>query len=147
MEIREASDKFQLFLKETDSKTEIKIYEKFIAILSDLNNRDLTNDELQAVEEKLGALSFNQNLESRKKYYRQNLKQFTLFLKEKLSLVSKGYYLAIGMSLGMCFGVAFGAAFDNVSSGLVVGMLIGMAFGATKDSKSKKEGKVLNTVL
>jgi hypothetical protein len=147
MKLDEASAFFKNLIIESDTKTEIKIYKNFISIFTDLNNRDLSEEQLKSIEEKLDSLNFNENSDNRKKHFKQKLNLFVGYLKEKLSLISKGYYTAIGMSLGMSFGVAFGAAFKNVSYGLIFGMLIGMLIGIAKDSKAKKEGKVLSTNL
>ena len=147
MKLDEASAFFKNLIIESDNKTEIKIYKDFISIFTDLNNRDLSEEQLKSIEEKLDSLNFNENSDNRKKHFKQKLNLFVGYLKEKLSLISKGYYTAIGMSLGMSFGVAFGAAFKNVSYGLIFGMLIGMLIGIAKDSKAKKEGKVLSTNL
>ncbi|WP_283642842.1 hypothetical protein [Croceibacter atlanticus] len=147
MKLDEASAFFKNLIIESDNKTEIKIYKNFISIFTDLNNRDLSEEQLKSIEEKLDSLNFNENSDNRKKHFKQKLNLFVGYLKEKLSLISKGYYSAIGMSLGMSFGVAFGAAFKNVSYGLIFGMLIGMLIGIAKDSKAKKEGKVLSTNL
>ena len=147
MKLDEASAFFKNLIIESDNKTEIKIYKNFISIFTDLNNRDLSEEQLKSIEEKLDSLNFNENSDNRKKHFKQKLNLFVGYLKEKLSLISKGYYTAIGMSLGMSFGVAFGAAFKNVSYGLIFGMLIGLLIGIAKDSKAKKEGKVLSTNL
>lgn len=147
MKLDEASAFFKNLIIESDNKTEIKIYKNFISIFTDLNNRDLSEEQLKSIEDKLDSLNFNENSDNRKKHFKQKLNLFVGYLKEKLSLISKGYYTAIGMSLGMSFGVAFGAAFKNVSYGLIFGMLIGMLIGIAKDSKAKKEGKVLSTNL
>ena len=147
MKLDEASAFFKNLIIESDNKTEIKIYKDFISIFTDLNNRDLSEEQLKSIEEKLDSLNFNENSDNRKKHFKQKLNLFVGYLKEKLSLISKGYYTAIGMSLGMSFGVAFGAVFKNVSYGLIFGMLIGMLIGIAKDSKAKKEGKVLSTNL
>ena len=147
MKLDEASAFFKNLIIESDTKTEIKIYKNFISIFTDLNNRDLSEEQLKSIEEKLDSLNFNENSDNRKKHFKQKLNLFVGYLKEKLSLISKGYYTAIGMSLGMSFGVAFGAAFKNVSYGLIFGMLIGMLIGIAKDCKAKKEGKVLSTNL
>lgn len=147
MKLDEASAFFKNLIIESDNKTEIKIYKNFISIFTDLNNRDLLEEQLKSIEEKLDSLNFNENSDNRKKHFKQKLNLFVGYLKEKLSLISKGYYTAIGMSLGMSFGVAFGAAFKNVSYGLIFGMLIGLLIGIAKDSKAKKEGKVLSTNL
>ena len=147
MKLDEASAFFKNLIIESNNKTEIKIYKNFISIFTDLNNRDLSEEQLKSIEEKLDSLNFNENSNNRKKHFKQKLNLFVGYLKEKLSLISKGYYTAIGMSLGMSFGVAFGAAFKNVSYGLIFGMLIGMLIGIAKDSKAKKEGKFLSTNL
>ena len=113
MKLDEASAFFKNLIIESDNKTEIKIYKSFISIFTDLNNRDLSEEQLKSIEEKLDSLNFNENSDNRKKHFKQKLNLFVGYLKEKLSLISKGYYTAIGMSLGMSFGVAFGAAFKN----------------------------------
>jgi len=145
MKINATSDFFKNLLTETKEKSEIRVYKKFIAILSDLINKDLTEKPLKLIEDELETL--NLNPVNRKKYFKQKFNEFTTFLKDKLSLISEGYYTSIGISLGLCFGVAFGAAFKNVSYGLIFGMLIGLAIGTSLDSKAKKEGKVLKTKM
>lgn len=147
MKLNKASAFFKNLIIESDNKSEIKIYERFISILTELDSRDLSEEQLKSIEEKLDSLNFNENSDNRKKHFKQQLNLFVGYLKKKLSLISKGYYTAIGMSLGMSFGVAFGAAFENVSYGLIFGMVIGMIIGTAKDSKAKKEGKVLSTNL
>jgi len=147
MNINEASDFFKSLISETDKNSEIRVYERFIGILSDLKNRDLTEKQLQSIEKELDTLNLNVSSENRKKHFKEKLNLFIKYLKEKFSLISEGYYTAIGISLGMSFGVAFGAAFNNVSYGLIFGMLIGLIVGAAMDSKAKKEGKVLRTKL
>jgi hypothetical protein len=147
MKLNKASAFFKNLITESDNKSEIKIYEKFILILDDLNSRNLSEEQLKSIEEKLDSLNLNQDSENRKKDFKQKLNLFVGYLKEKLSLISKGYYTSIGMSLGMSFGVALGAAFVNISYGLIFGMLIGMVIGIVKDSKAKKEGRVLSTNL
>jgi len=147
MKIVAASTFFKKLLLETSNRSEIKIYEKFISILAELSNRNLTEEELKSIEEKLDSLNFNEHSDNRKKHFKKKLNLFIGYLKEKLSLISKGYYTAIGMSLGTSFGVAFGAAFENVSLGLVFGMLVGIIIGTAKDAKAKKEGKVLSVSL
>ena len=147
MNINDACNFFKKLITETDEKSEIRVYHKFITILSDLENRELTDEQLQSIEKELDSLNLNASSENRKKHFMKKLNLFIKYLKEKFSLISEGYYTAIGISLGLSFGVAFGAAFNNVSYGLIFGMLIGLIVGASMDSKAKKEGKVLKTNL
>ena len=146
MNINEASGFFKSLITETDKKSEIRVYEKFIGILSDLKNRKLTEKQLKSIEEELDTLKIKANPENRKKYFNQKLTEFKKYLKAQFSFISEGYYTGIGMSLGMSFGVAFGAAFRNdlgITYGLISGMLVGLIIGAVMDSKAKKEGRVL----
>jgi len=145
MNIYEASDLFKKLITETDEESEIRVYHQFISILSDLENKTLTDEQLLSIERELDTINLNVNSKNRKEHFKLKLKQFVKFLKENTSLISEGHYAALGTGLGICFGVAFGASFDNVAYGLISGMLIGLIIGAVIDSKAKKEGKVLKT--
>ena len=70
-------------------------------------------------------------------------------VKEEFSLISEGYYTALGMSLGMCFGVAIGAGFGgaSVSVGVSLGMLIGLVIGRTKDVEAEKQNSQMKQKL
>ena len=147
MNLKTASDLFKNLMASTTDKSEIRVYEKFTVILTDLKNRDITGEQLRSIEEELDALHLNERTENDKKYFKKKLSQFIKYLKENLSLISEGYYSALGTSLGLSFGVAFGAAFDSISNGLIFGMLFGLIAGRAMDAKAKKEGRVLKTKL
>ncbi|WP_299437739.1 hypothetical protein [uncultured Aquimarina sp.] len=162
MNINEASKFFKNLVTETDVKSEVKVYKKFIAILSQLEDKNLSEEQLLAIEDKLDVFDFDVNRENRKKYYSKKLAEFSNYLKKEFSLISEGYYMTIGMSigmslgmsLGMTFGVVFGSMSGNDSGtsngliygmmlGMTIGMSIGLAIGVSMDAKAKKEGKVL----
>ena len=145
MNINEASVFFKKLITETGEKSEIRVYHKFISILSDLEGIELNDEQLQSIEKELDTLTLSDGSKNREKYFKQKLNHFIKYLKKNFSIISEGYYTAIGISLGISFGVAFGAAFNNVSNGLIFGMLIGLLIGAVVDSKAKREGKVLKT--
>jgi len=157
MTINEASDFFKNFIIGTNEKSEKKVYEKFIEILSDLKNRDLTEKQLQSIEKKLDNLKLKANPEHRKKYFKQKLIEFTQFLKDVLSLITEGHYTGLGISLGMTFGMVFGMMFGMIFGvdsgtngliyGLVFGMIIGLIIGSNMDSNAKRQGKVLITKI
>ena len=50
MKLDEASAFFKNLIIESDNKTEIKIYKNFISIFTDLNNRDLSEEQLKSIE-------------------------------------------------------------------------------------------------
>ncbi|WP_378177003.1 hypothetical protein [Aquimarina sp. SS2-1] len=155
MDIHEASKFFKNLITETEDRSEIKMYKKFIIILSQLNNKNLSELQIHVIEDKLDTISTEIPRESRKKYYRKKLNEFLSFLKKEFSLISESYYMTICMSLGMCFGMSigmtFGVAFGGsqglvygMTFGLMIGMSIGLAIGAAMDINAKKEGKVLS---
>jgi len=147
MNINEVSDLFNSLITATDKKSEIRVYKGFIGILNDLENKNLTEKQIQLIEEELDALKLKANPENRKKYFSQKLTEFKKYLKDKFSFISEGYYTGIGLSLGISFGVTFGVVYGKVPYGMILGMLLGLTIGAVMDSKAKKEGRVLNTKL
>ena len=141
---------FESLLKRTDKKSEMKVYKNFIAILSALNNRELTEQQYLSIEKELDNLKLNSNPENKKRYFSKKLNEFKKYLKDELSLVSEGFYTAIGMSMGMSFGVAIGASFGEstgIALGISIGMLIGLAIGRKKDAEAEKQGRVLKTTV
>ena len=150
MTIIEASDFFKRLSKEANNKREIKVYENFIAILSDLKNRSLTEEQFLSIEEEIETLNLKSNPIKSRRYFSKKLNAFKKYLKDELSLISEGYYTAIGMSLGMSFGVAIGASFGEstgIALGISFGMIIGLAIGRKKDAEAKKQNRVLRAKI
>jgi hypothetical protein len=148
MNISEAITFLKSILYKTNKKSEIKIYENFVAILTSLKSRDLTNEQLKLIEEELSSLNLKANPENNKKYLKRKLAEFKKYLKDEFSLIPEGYYTAIGMSLGMSFGVAIGVSFGEstgIALGISMGMLIGLVIGRRKDEEAKKQNRVLRT--
>ena len=147
MNIKETSDFFKTLIKEATEKSEIRIYETFISILSDLEKMNLTKEQLISIEEEIQTLNIKSNPENKKKYFKQKLAEFLKYLTPKLSLISEGYYTGIGMALGTSFGVVFGVISSNITYGLIFGMILGLIIGATMDFKAKNGRQVLGTKL
>ena len=148
MKLNEASDLLENLLSKTLKKSEINIYKSFIAIITNLKDRILSPKELDLIEKELDHLKPAINSENKKKHIRKVLNSFKKLLKEKLSLVTEGYYTAIGTGLGMSFGVAIGTAINvpiGLTMGISIGMVIGMVIGRNMDLKAEKENRVLKT--
>jgi hypothetical protein len=148
--LQEAYNFFESLTTETTKKSEIKVYEKFIYVLSELKTRKFTKDEMESIEAELDSLSLNSNPENRKKFFKKALSKFENFLKDTFSLTSKGYYTQLGIGLGSSFGILFGIVFLSsferslgITLGLSIGMLIGLIIGQFMDAKAKSEGRVL----
>jgi hypothetical protein len=150
-----------IFLKNlassTNSKKEIKTYNRFINMLKDIERRDLTDVDKHAIETELATINPEANTDNFRTL-KKKLNTFICFAKKKLNLTSEGHYvslgmtlgLSIGMALGMCFGIPFsedknlGVVF-GMNIGMIIGMAIGMTIGAYKDQEAKKKDTILNS--
>jgi polyhydroxyalkanoate synthesis regulator phasin len=150
MKLEEAKNFFESLKTETKNKSEIKIYDKFIYVLSKLKSREFSKDEIQSLETELDRLDLESNTETGRKYFKNALSKFEKYLKDTFSLISKGYYIKLGAGLGISFGILFGVVFLSdferslgISLGLGIGLLIGLIIGRLRDAKAISEGRVL----
>lgn len=150
MTLQEAYNFLESLKTETTNKSEIRVYEKFLHILSELKTREFTKDEIYSLEMELDRLNLNSNPENRKKFVKKALSKFEKYLKDALSLTPKGFYTNFGIGLGSSFGILFGIVFLSslerslgIALGLSIGMLIGLIIGRNMDSQAKSESRVL----
>ncbi|MFK5854842.1 MAG: hypothetical protein QM503_01850 [Bacteroidota bacterium] len=146
MNIVDATAFLERLKTRTDKKSEIKIYNNFIGILSDLENRELSSIQLQLIENELDNIDLKAEAKNQKRYLSKKLESFKAFLKNELSLISEGYYSALGISLGMTFGAAFGVVFDKsvgITYGVSLGLILGLIIGKMLDSHAEKQNRVL----
>lgn len=151
MTINNTINIFEGLKSQTQKKSEIKIYKEFIGILIALENREMTEVEIQSIETFLSQLKLTNLPKNKRKYFRKKLRVFKEYLKEEFSLITKGYYATMGTGIGMTFGILIGAAFFQVGSGVSIGMMLGMFLGMIvgryMDSEAEKENRVLETNL
>ncbi len=150
MKLKEAYTFFEGLRSLTTKTSEIKIYDKFLLIITGLKSKELSLDQIQSIESKIDSLNLDSNSGNRKKYYKKALGQFEEYLKDTFSLTSRGYYTNLGIALGSCFGMMFGTAVlssfersGGISLGLFIGIIIGLAIGRSMDLKAMDEGRVL----
>lgn len=150
MTLQAAYNFFESLKTETTKKYEIKVYEKFLHILSEMKIREFSKDEIQSIEMELESLNLKSNPENRKKYFKKALSEFEKYLKDTFSLTSKGYYTERAVGLGVLFGVVAGVIFGErferslgLSLGISIGMLIGAFVGRHMDSQAKATGNML----
>ncbi|MGD9899813.1 MAG: hypothetical protein AB7T22_11880, partial [Calditrichaceae bacterium] len=149
MTLQEAYNFFENLKIETTNKSEIKVYEKFSHVLSELKSREFSKDEIQSIEAKLDSLNLESNPEKGKKFFKKVLIDFEKYLKDTFSLTSKGYYTSIGIGLGSSFGILLGIVFLSslerslgISLGIIIGMITGLIIGQSMDAKAKGESRV-----
>ncbi len=150
MTLQEAYNFFERLKTETTKKHEIKVYEKFLHILTELKNREFSKDEIQSIETELDSFNLASIPENRKKYFKKALSKFEKYLRDTFSLTIKRYYTELGIVLGASFGILFGVVFLSswersmgISLGLIIGSGIGGAIGRSMDTKAKSAGKVI----
>jgi len=146
MTIDEAKAFLTNLRNQTTKKSELKVYDDFIETLVKLDHRKLSQENIASIEAKLCELKLKSVVNKQKKHIKKVLFYFKDFLKNEFSIITKGYYTAIGMSVGMCIGLSIGTAIERtvgISFGLSIGMLIGIAAGRLLDMKAEKEDRVL----
>ncbi|MFT4697607.1 MAG: hypothetical protein ACI9SJ_000735 [Flavobacteriaceae bacterium] len=154
MNINKASELLNTLRSQTEKKSEKKVYDCFIGTLTSLNNRGLTKEQSQLIQEKLSSLELNTATENRKKFYKQKGSEFKIFLKNEFSFTSAKYYTETYMIYGMIFGTSIGLSIGTaifaglgtsigLSIGTGVGMVFGMMYGARKDAEAKRLGRVI----
>lgn len=150
MTLDDACNFFESLHTETTKKNEIKIYKKFLDILTKLKSRELSKDEIHSIEAELDRLNLESNPENSIKYFKKSLRTFEKYLKDTLFLTSKSYYTSLYGGLGMSFGILFGVVFLSswerslgISLGIIAGWFIGLTIGQSLDAKAMSEGRVL----
>ena len=150
MTLQETITIFENLKTETTKKSEIKIYEKFVYILTELQNREFSKDEIQSIEMELDSLNLASNTENRKKYFKKALTKFEKYLKDTFSLTSKVHYTNLGVAYGSLLGSLVGVLISQrsegtiaISYGISFGMLIGLLVGRYMDSQAKVAGNML----
>jgi len=148
MKITEAITFLKQAEKRTGKKSQKKHYNTFIAILSDLETKELDVDQFLSIEKQLDNLQLSSKLTF--KELKRNFSKLQQFLKVKFSLTEEGHFTSLGIAIGMCMGIAFGAIIERyigASIGMTTGMLIGIVIGKTMDSKAEIHGRSLKTTL
>ena len=150
MTLKEAYNFFESLKTETTKTNDIKVYEKFLHILTELKNRTFSEDEIHSIETELDGLKLKSNPTNRKKYFKKALSKFENYLKETFSLTTAGYYTKLYGGLGLSFGLLFGVAILSnlesslgISLGLIGGMVVGSIMGRNKEAEAKAAGNIL----
>ncbi len=136
----------------TAKKADIRLYKKYIAVLSDLEKKDLSEEQLSSIEETLNELKLDADTGNRKKYLQKQFEKFSGYLKKEFSFIIEGYYTTMGIALGMLFGMVCGSVFGSlferslgISLGISFGLLIGVVVGKYLDAEAEKQNRVLKT--
>ena len=149
MKINTAIIVLEGLLSNTDSKPRKTIYKQLERALHDLKERDLSSDQLNSVEEALNRLRLNDAADLSVRELKRHRKQWIKDVTAALSLVTKGYYTALGMAFGVAAGGAASAIindFSTSSTGLAIGLglIAGYLVGNYLDIEATKKNRVMN---
>jgi len=76
MTLQKTYNFFERLKTDATNKSEIKIYEKFLHILSKLKTREFSNEEIAIIETELDNLNLLSNPSNRKKHFKKALNKF-----------------------------------------------------------------------
>jgi len=150
MTLKNAINFFESLVAETNRKSEIKVYQEFIQIITSIEKKGLSENEIRSIETELNSLNLKSNPLNRKKYFKKAINDFKKYLKDTFSLTTAGYYRTFYGGLGLVFGLLFGVAILSnlerslgISLGLIGGMVVGSIMGRSKDAQAKAAGNIL----
>lgn len=150
MKIQEAYHFFENLKNESNQRSRIKIYDQFLYILKQLQQREISTIDIQSIESELDSLNLNSNLTVNKRQLKKTLESFKSYLKENHSLTIIGHFEGVGQSMGVLFGVVLGVVIDGfferslgLTVGICVGLLVGTFVGKRLDSDAVAAGNVL----
>jgi len=94
-------------LSKTHEKTEIKTFEKFIKLVSNLKEKELSLEQLEAIESYIGYLELEKIPSFSNEIFKQKLTKFRKYLKNKLHFVPNNYYTSRAIVFLFPFSIAF----------------------------------------
>ncbi|PQJ77437.1 hypothetical protein [Polaribacter glomeratus] len=145
MKIDEALLIFYKLNDKTQDKAETAIYNNFITILLDLEQRDFTSNQNKDLEAKLLSLDLKNELYPSKKDLNKKLISFEYFLTNTFSIISKNHYVHIGMALWLFSSTILFYCFGQFS--VIGALLIAIIFGIVLDAEAKGQGRVIRMAI
>lgn len=134
-------------LSKTNDKSEVKTFEKFIGILQNLKEKDLTTEQRNGIESYLQYLELEKIPSFSNEMFQHKLTKFRKYLKNKLRFVPKNYYTTWATSFGFSFAVAF-AVQKNIDYRIKIGMvsmaLLIIGIGIILDMRMKRQERTFS---
>lgn len=150
MTLQEARIYFEKLKSDNSKKREKKVFEQYIHIISELEKRSFSADDIQLINKELAKIISEVPHEKNRRYFKKELESFKSFLKDTFSLTIKGYYTSKGVEYGMIFGMLCGLIFLSsrdssfgIAIGLSLGMCAGVLIGRSLDQKATKAATVI----
>jgi len=133
-------------LSKTEKKSEVKTFKNFIQILTDLKEKDLSQDQLEKVESYLTYLELEKIPSFSNELFKGKLGKFKKYLLRKMKFVPTNYYTTWASSFAVSFAVAFVVQPNielSIKLGVIAGALLLIGIGITMDLRMKRHERSL----
>ena len=146
---RETSDiKASLILlkqlrSKTTKKSEIRTFKKFIDLLTNLRKKDLSPEQLTAIESYIQYLELEKIPSFSNELFKQKLNKFKKYLKTKLRFVPTRYYTNLGLSFAISFVIGI-VVTNGIGLGIVLLGILITAACLVMDLRITKQGRSLD---
>lgn len=139
-----------IFLKkrrsETKEKSEIRTLEYFIALLNNLEHKDLNSKQTEGIESYIKYLELDKIPSISTDMFKLKLDKFKKFLKTKMNFVPNNYYTRLGVSFTIPFVIGFGVTNRQSLTKTIIVIIIAsllILIGVLADLKIKKQDRSL----
>lgn len=129
-------------LSKTSIKSEVKTLKQFIKILNNLKEKQLTEEQLNGIEDYIRYLELEKIPSFSNEIFEQKLAKLTKHLKTNLKFVPFNYYTKLGFSFAIPFSIGFGLAGGiSIANKIIVILAILSLIGVGRivDLKMKKQ--------
>jgi transcriptional regulator with XRE-family HTH domain len=134
-------------LTKTNEKTEIKTFEKFITLLQNLKEKDLSTEQMEGIESYLRYLELEKIPSFSNEIYKKKLAKFKKYLKNNLGFVPANIYTIWLASFAIAFATAFSVQRGvdiSIKIGVVSIALLLIGIGIIMDLKMKKQERTFS---
>ncbi|MEL7002354.1 MAG: hypothetical protein AAFN93_06415 [Bacteroidota bacterium] len=152
MDINEALKLLRSHIIKANKKTEIRMYNGFIEVLTSLKDKNLTKDEFKSIEAELEKIALKSAIYTNKRGLSKEISRFKDYLNHNFSLVTEGYFTILGTAIGVAFGSTFGVVYGPIfgvepgiqmALGTPFGLIIGLLVGIFLDYQADEQNRVL----
>ncbi|MCC1484143.1 helix-turn-helix domain-containing protein [Winogradskyella immobilis] len=135
-------------LSKANKKSEIKTFERFINTLTELKEKELSPEQLEAIESYLEYLELEKIPSFSNELLKKKLNQLKKYLKNKLRFLPSNYYRFWAINFGVSFAVAFSVN-GNIDNRLRIGVIsaaVVFAIAIIMDLRAKKQNRSLSSL-
>lgn len=134
-------------LSKTNKQSEIVTFKRFITVLSNLKDKELNNEQLNAIESYIKYLELEKIPSFSNEIFKEKLKKFNKYLKTNLRFVPTNQYKLYSLYLVIPFVAAFlsNSKIDfNIKIGVTILGVLLFVLGVIIDAKIKRVGRSLS---